>query len=248
MGCTEAAEHKIQVTDPRPLKERLRNIPSGLLDEVKEHLNHMLDVGAIKLSKSAWSNTVVLVHKKDGGLRFCIDFWKMNAQTREDAFPLPQIHDAIDALSGSKYYTPMEESLKQYTAFTVGTLGFYQCEHMPFGLCNAPATFQQLMTNCLGELNYLACLVYLDGVVIYLSTQEEHIKCLRAILKHFCLHRLKLKPSKCEFFWEKMEYLGHSVSSKGVWPSRENLKAIAKYSEPTTYTTIKGFVGMVGHY
>ena len=138
MGCTKAAEHNIEVTDPRPFKERLWNIPSGLLDEVKEHLNHILDVGAIKHSKSAWSNAVVLVRKKDGGLRFCIDFQKLNARTRKDTFQLPQIHDAIDALSGSKYYTtvnllsgfwqtPMEESSKQYTAFTVGTLGFFQC-------------------------------------------------------------------------------------------------------------------------
>ena len=189
MGCTEVAEHKIKVMDPRPFKGRLRNIPSGLLDEVTEHLDHMLNVGAIKPRKSAWSNAVVLVHKKDGGLRFCNDFQKLNTQIRKDAFPLPQIHDAIDALSGSKYYTtvnllsgfwqtPMEESSKQYTTFTLGMLGFFQCECMPFGLCNAPATFQHLMTNCLGELNYSACLVYLDDVVIYLSTQEEHIECL----------------------------------------------------------------------
>ena len=118
---------------------------------------------------------------------------------------------------------------------------------MPFGLCNALATFQQLMTNCLGEFNYSTCLVYLDDV-IYSSTQEEHIKHLQAVLKHFRLHRLKLKPLKCEFFKEKIEYLGHSVSSKGVWPSRDNLKAIAKYPEPTTYTAIKGFIGLVGHY
>ena len=98
MGCTKAAEHKIKVMDPRPFKERLRNIPSSLLDEVKEHLDHMLNMGAIKPNKSAWSNAVVLVCIKDGGLRFCIDFQKLNAQTRKDTFPLPQIHNAIDAL------------------------------------------------------------------------------------------------------------------------------------------------------
>ena len=142
----------------------------------------------------------------------------------------------------------MQESSKQYTAFTVGTLGFFQSECMPIGLYNAPATFQQLMTNCLGELNYSTCLVYLNDVVIYSSTQEEHIECQCAVLEHFRLHGLKLKPSKCEFFKEKIEYLGHSVSSKGVWPSRDNLKAIAKYPEPTMYTAIKGFIGLVGHY
>ena len=127
----------------QPFKERPRNIPSGLLEEVEEHLDHMFNVGAIKPSKSAWSNAVVLVHKKDGGLRFCINFQKLNAKTQKDAFPLPWIHDAIDALSDSKYYTtvdllsgfwqtPMEESSKQYVAFTVGMLGFFQCEHKPF--------------------------------------------------------------------------------------------------------------------
>ena len=89
MGCTKAVEHRIEVKDPRPFKERLRNIPSGLLDKVKEHLDHMLNMGAIRPSKSAWSNAVILVRKKDGGLRFCIDFWKLNTRTRKDAFPLP---------------------------------------------------------------------------------------------------------------------------------------------------------------
>ena len=93
----------------------------------------------------------------------------------------------------------MEEASKQYTAFTIGMLGFFQCESMLFGLCNALATFQCLMTNCLGELNYSMCLVYLDDVIIYSSTQEEHIKCLQVVLECFCLHGLKLKPSKCEF-------------------------------------------------
>ena len=94
----------------------------------------------------------------------------------------------------------------------------------------------------------MTCLVYLDDVVIYSSTQEEYVKHLHSVLESFRLHGLKLKPSKCEFFKEKIEYLGHSVSSKGVWPSRDNLKAIAKYPEPTMYTAIKGFIRLMGHY
>ena len=107
-GCTEAAKHKIEVTDLKPCKERPRNIPSGLLEEVKEHLDHMLNVGAIKSSNSAWCNAVVLVQKKDRGLRFCINFQRLNARTQKDAFPLPEIHDTINALSGSKYYTTID--------------------------------------------------------------------------------------------------------------------------------------------
>ena len=152
----------------------------------------------------------------------------------------------VDLLSGF-WQTPMKESSKQYTAFTVGTLEFFQCEHMPSGLFNTPATFQWLMTNCFGELNYSTCLVYLNDVVIYSSTQE-HIKHLHTVLECFRLHGLKLKPLKCELFKEKIEYLGHSVSSKDVWLSRNNLKAIAKYPEPTMYTAIKGFIRLMGHY
>ena len=133
MGCTEATEHKIEVTDSKSFKERPRNIPSSLLEEVKAHLDHMLDVGVIKPSKSAWSNAIVLVWKKDRGLRFCINFQRLNAPTWKDTFPLPQIHDAIDALSGSKYYmtvdllsrfwqTPMEEYTERHS-FHCGDIG-----------------------------------------------------------------------------------------------------------------------------
>ena len=104
MGCTEATEHHIEVTDPHPFKGRPRNIPEGLLQEVKDHLNHMLDVRAIKPSNSTWRNAVVLGRKKDGGLRFCIDFRHLNSHTKKDAFSLPRIHDATNALQGSKYY------------------------------------------------------------------------------------------------------------------------------------------------
>ena len=126
------------------------------------------------------------MRKKDGGPCFCIDFRCLNSNTKKDAFPLPRIHDATNAFKGSRYYmtvdllsgfwqTPMAEESKQYTAFMVGTLGLYECKHMPFGLCNAPVTFQRLIQNCLGELNYTTCLVYLDDLVIYSSTQKEHL-------------------------------------------------------------------------
>ena len=153
----------------------------------------MLNVGAIKPSNSAWSNAVVLVRKKDGGLRFCINSRHVDSHTKKDAFPFQRFHYAINALQDSKYYmavdllsgfwqASMAEGSKQYTAFMMGTLGFYECEHMPFRLCNAPATFQQLMQNCLRELNYNTCLVYLDDIVIYSSTQEEHLDQLREVL------------------------------------------------------------------
>ena len=150
-----------------------------------------------------------------GDSRFCIDFRHLNSRTKKDAFPLPQIHDAINALKGSKYYTtvdllsgfwqtPMVAESKQYTAFTVSMLGFYECKHMLFRLCNAPATFQHLMQNCLEELNYTTCLMYLDDVVIYSSIPEEHLDQLREELERFRLNCLKLKPSNCSFSDKKL--------------------------------------------
>ena len=175
LGHTRAAKHKIVLHDPEspPFKKRFRRIPPPQVDEVREHLKLMLDAGAIRPSNSPWCNAVVLVRKKDGSLRFCIDFRRLNALTRKDSHPLPRIGETLDSLSGSAYYStfdltsgfwqvPMDEASKQYTAFTLGSMGLFECERMPFGLCNAPATFQRLMQNCLGELNLTYCLIYLD--------------------------------------------------------------------------------------
>ena len=158
LGHTRAAKHKIVLHDPEspPFKKRFRRIPPPQVDEVREHLKLMLDAGAIRPSNSPWCNAVVLVRKKDGSLRFCIDFRRLNALTRKDSHPLPRIGETLDSLSGSAYYStfdltsgfwqvPMDEASKQYTAFTLGSMGLFECERMPFGLCNAPATFQRLM-------------------------------------------------------------------------------------------------------
>ena len=119
---------------------------------------------------------------------------------------------------------------------------------MPFGLCNAPATFQWLMQNCLGELNLIYCLIYLDDIVIFSHTTEEHLHWLHVIFDWFREHNLKLKLSKCNFFKEEITYLVHRVSKDGVWPSNLNLKAITECALPKTYTEVCTFLGLVGHY
>ena len=113
----------------------------------------------------------------------------------------------------------MDEASKQYTAFTVGNIGFFECKCMPFGLYNAPATFQRLMQNCLGELNLTYCLIYLDDIIIFSKTEEEHLHHLQIVFECFREHNLKLKPTKCE-----INYFAHHISKEGVWPSNENLQ------------------------
>ena len=135
----------------------------------------------------------------------------------------------------------------QYTAFTIGNLGFFKCDCMPFGLCNAPATFQWLMQNCLGKLNLIYCLIYLDNIVVFLHT-AEHLHQLCIVFDWFREHNLKLKPLKCNFFNEEIIYLAHWVSKDGVQPSNLNLRAIAECVLPQMYTEVHAFLGLVGHY
>ena len=132
----------------------------------------------------------------------------------------------------------MEEASKQYTTFTVGNLGFFKCDHMPFGLCNVPAMFQRLKQNCLGKLNLIYCLIYLDDITIFSQTPEEHLHRLCVIFNWFREYNLKLKPSKCSLFKEEINYLVYQVSKEDVWPCNSNLRAIAECVLPQTYMEI----------
>ena len=142
----------------------------------------------------------------------------------------------------------MDEESKQYTAFTLGSMGLYECESMPFGLCNAQPTFQRLMQNCLGELNLTYCLIYLDDVIVFSEMPEEHLQRMCVVFDHLQEHSLKLKPSKCDVFKSKINYLAHHVSQKGDLPLKKNLESIAQCLPPDTYTEVKSFVSLVGHY
>ena len=142
----------------------------------------------------------------------------------------------------------MDEALKQYTTFTVGNLGFFECNRMPFGLCNAPATFQRCMQNCMGELNLIYCLIYLDDLIVFSQMEEEHLHQLHVIIDQLREYNLKLKPSKCSLFKEKINYLTHQVSKEGIQPSDTNLKAITECALSRTYTEIRAFPGLIGHY
>ena len=261
MGHTNATKHKIVLKDldTPPFKERFHRIPPPQLDEVREHLKLMLDAGVIHPSNSPWCNAVVLVRKKDESLHFCIDFRKLNSLTVKDSHLLPHICKTLESLTGAAHYStfdmnsgfwqvPMDEESKQYTAFTLGSMGLYECESMPFGLCNAPPTFQRLMQNCLGELNLTYCLIYLDDVIVFSDMPEEHLWRMRVVFDHLREHGLKLKPSKCEVFKLEINYLAHHVSQKGVLLSKKNLESIAQCPPPDTYTKVKSFVGLVGHY
>ena len=161
LGKTALTKHKIKLTDQMPFKEHYRCISPHMYNDVRAHIQEMLDIGAIHWSHSPWASAVVLVWKKDGGLRFCIDLRKLNDWTVKDAYSLPQIDETLDSLQGSQWFSSLDlksgywqvemgEESKPLTAFTLGSLGFYEYKRMPFGLTNAPAAFQRLMETCLG--------------------------------------------------------------------------------------------------
>ena len=211
LGCTRAFEHEIRITDSELFKEWFRHIPPLVLEEVHALLWDMLDVGAICPSQSPWCNVVVLVRKKDGTLHFCVDFHRLHAHTKKDSYPLLQIQEALESMAGAAHSSMMDfksgfwqvkmvPESQQYTAFTIGNLGFYKFTHMPFGLCNMPATFQHIMQNTLAELNLTYCDIYLDDMIVFGHLEEEHLEHLHVVFEYFREFNLKLKPSKCSFF------------------------------------------------
>ena len=157
-------------------------------------------------------------------------------------------HFSCMDLKSGFWQVQMDEESRQYTAFTVGSMGVYEFLRMPYGLCNAPATFQHLMQNCLGELNLTYALIYLDDVIVYSKTEEEHLVRLRTVLERFMEHGLKLKPSKCNFFRTKISYQGHKVSAAGMEPGTDGLKGIVEIAPPATYTQVQNFLGATGYF
>ena len=142
----------------------------------------------------------------------------------------------------------MASESQQYTTFTVENLGFHEFTCMPFGLCNAPVTFQCLMQNTLGELNLTYCIIYLDDVIVFWCPEEEHLECLCIMFECFREFNLKLKPSKCSFFQSEIMYLVHHVSHEGIHPSRENVHMIEEFPMLETFTQVHTFCGLMGHY
>ena len=171
---------------------------------------------------------------------------------------MPRIDDTLHSLAGSKYFTTLDlksgywqvelkECDKYKTAFQVGSLGFFECNRMPFGLCNAPATFQRLMERCMGELNLRDCLIFLDDIIIFSSTFEQHLH-LHAVFSNLEQHNLKLNPAKCAFFRKQVVYLGHVVSEEGIHTDPAKTESVRNWPIPKTTKDVRKFLGFTGYY
>lgn len=186
----------------------------------------MLDSHVIRESGSPYASPIMLVKKKDGSLRMCVDYRQLNARTRKDAYPLPRIEESLDAMTEAKWFltldlasgynqVPVVETDRFKTAFCI-PFGLFEFSRMPFGLCNAPSTFQRLMERIFVDQSFQSLLLYLDDVTIFSTTIKQHLQRLELVLDRLRQQNLKLKLSKCCFFWSEVRYLGHVVFSTGV--------------------------------
>ena len=258
LGTTDVVEHTINTGDHPPIKQPLRRTPFSLRAKMDQLVQEMLSQGVIEQSKSPWASPVVLVSKKDGGLRFCIDYRQLNRVTKLDEFPLPRIDDTLDLLAGAKFFTTldlasgywqvaMDSKDQEKTAFMTYS-GLYEFKKMPFGLVNAPATFQRLMEVVLSGLAREGCLVYLDDVLVMGKTMAENNKNLRLVLDRLRAAGLRLKPKKCCFAQLQVRYLGHIVSSDGMRTDPKKLQAVREFPPPSSVKEVRSFVGLASYY
>ncbi|RVE58875.1 hypothetical protein OJAV_G00198510 [Oryzias javanicus] len=258
LGCTNLISHDIPLLDDTPVRQRYRRIPPSEYEVVKEHINQLLKTQIIRESCSPYASPIVLVKKKDGSLRMCVDYRPLNAKTRKDAFPLPRIEETLDSLTGACWFStmdlasgynqvPVTETDRPKTAFCT-PFGLFEWNRMPFGLCNAPSTFQRLMQRLFGDQQGQTLLLYLDDIVVFSSSIPQHLERLEVVLSRLQLEGLKVKLSKCSFLKREVQYLGHVISDKGVSTDPAKLDAVAKWPRPTTTTELRSFLGFASYY
>ena len=250
--------HSIPTTDDIPVKQPYRKLPLPQFEEVKAHIEELLQKGIIQHSNSPYASPIVLVRKKNGDLRLCVDYRLLNAKTKKDAYPLPRIDETFDALQGASYFSSLDLAAgynhvavapedREKTAF-VTPMGHYEYRRMPFGLTNAPATFQRLMHKCLGDQLFQILLIFLDDLLIYSSSFEEMLDRLEVVLLRLRAFGLKLNPSKCYFLRRKLTYLGHQVSELGLTADPDKCSAVENWAPPQTLKQLPQFLGFVGYY
>lgn len=258
IGRTHRVEHRIETGNAAPIRTQPRRLPIGKKKTEQEEVQKMLDNGIIEPSRSAWSSAIVLVPKKDGSTRFCVDYRKLNDVTIKDAYPLPRVDDCLDALANSKWFSSMDlnsgfwqigmaEEHKEKTAFST-SLGLFHFKVMPFGLCNSPSTLSRLLEDVLRGLQWEECLLYMDDIIVPGPSFTECLKRLEHIFQRLKNANLKLKPSKCNLFQKSVKFLGHVVSDKGVHTDPDKTEAVRIWPVPKTVKEVRSFLGLCSYY
>ena len=256
-GKTNIAVHHIHTGTGRPIRLPAYRLPHAFRDQVKKELGEMLEAGIIEHSSSEWSFPMVVVRKKDGSLRICVDYRRLNAITRVDSYPMPRIDELIERLGKARFVTtidltkgywqvPVAVEDRPKTAFAT-PFGLWQFITMPFGLQGAPSTFQRMMDHLLSGMEDYAA-AYFDDVVVFSLDWSQHLQHLRAVLTRLRGARLTIKATKCQFAMYECVYLGHIVGGGAVRPESSKVEAIQRFPIPTNKKEIRQFLGLAGYY
>lgn len=258
LGNFTELEHGIDTGDARPVKQRMRRAPACFAGEEEAHLKKMLEAGVIQESVSEWASAPVLIRKRDGSVRWCIDYRALNNVTVKDVFPLPLVDDCLDTLAGSVWFSKLDANSaywqvrikaedRKKTAF-ITKYGLFEHVKMGFGLCNAPATFARVMNLVLRGLNWQTVLAFLDDILVLGSSFEDHLTNLADALSRLRKYRLKLKPKKCIFFQREVEFLGRMVSSNTLSMSKENVQVIHDWPTPSCSKDVERWLGLANYH
>ncbi len=259
LGFSDLVPHRIRTKDEVPVRVPHRRVAPNLLKEAKEGVQKWLKQGIIRPSTSAYASQAVLVRKSSGGLRICVDYRLLNSRCHHDAYPLPRIEEALDSLKGAQVFSSLDleqgflqcgvaEEDKHKTAFRLGSGGLYEFERMPFGVTGGPATFQRLMEACLADLMHDCVLIYMDDILIFAKSFEEHKEKLDEVFKRLRQHGLKVNLKKCQFLRPEVKFLGHIVSADGVATNPDKVTAVQEWKVPETEDQLRSFVATVGYY
>ena len=254
LGTFNAIHHEIITTDDMPVKQPMRRTPLHFQAEEDKVLQEMLDAGVIRPSTSAWASCPILVRKKDGRLRYAIDFRQVNKKTVKDVYPLPLLGECMDALEGNQFFSaldansafwqvPMHPKSKEITAFRTRR-GLYEFNVLPFGLCNSPSTYMRVMDLVLNGLTWQIALCFLDDICVLGKNASEHLENLRQVFKRFRTYGLKLKARKCCFFKKSIEFLGRKVGRNGVTLTDRSIETIKSWKPPSNHQELQRLNGM----
>ena len=241
-----------------PMKQRPYRTSPDCKKEIDCQVDEMLQRGIIQESVSPWSCPVVLVKKKNGNVRFCVDFRAVNRITRKDSFPIPLVSDTFDALCGTKYFSTldlksgywqieMHPLSREKTAFVTHN-GLYEFLVMPFGLTNSGASFKRLMGYILRGLEYRFALIYIDDIIIFSKSIEEHLAHLEEVFRRLREVNVRFNPKKYSFVKQKVEYLGHVVTPEEIGPDPSKVHVVENFPTPTNLKELRAFLGLANYY
>ncbi len=249
-----SAEHEIVLEDEeqKPIKQQALRVPFGLWKPVEKECGKMLKYDYISPSTSPWASPIVPVIQKDGTLRFCVDYRKLDAVTKKDSYPLPRIDELLEYFCCLDLYSGywqirVAKQDREKTAF-ITHCGLFEFNVMPFGLTNAPATFQRYMDSVLEGLTDSICKVYLDDCIVFAKTWEEMVQNLWTVFHPLMEHGLRLKASKCKLFQKEVKFLGHVVSEKGVSTDPDKTAAVLSFQTPAQIKHVRAFLSLTGDY